>query len=847
MSRAEPLVWPVLALIAGILCSRFLPFVQRDLWIGFAALTVLAAFALWKVSERTAWMAGLAAVFLLGILVEVRKRSQPRPEIDFTPDETMILAGCVVEPPRLSQDREQFVIELDRDARVRVNWHLEEGEQPPVLRYGQRVELEARLRKPRNYGNPGSFDFAGYLARRDIYWLASANRRSRLEILDGQCGSRTLSILYRWREKSLDRLDDLLARDPYALGMSRAILLGDTAKLNEVWTQDFRRTGTYHALVISGLHLTVLAACFLFPIRLLGVGPGWSLVWTSILAWAYACMAGGGAPVVRAAAGLTLYLIGRCFYRRPSILNLLAAVAGAFLLADPDELLDASFQMSFLSVAIIGGVAVPLLDRTTQPFARGITSLNNLNWDLFLPPKVAQMRVEMRLLAETVEWMVLLPKRITLWVFSGIGRATFFTSDLLVVSTAVQLGLALPMVLYFHRISITGATANLLVAPLMNLVIPLGFLGILTGWQPLADVCAALLHTARAVAGWHAEREWMERIPDPPGWVAAWLLGGLLLAAFSMRRRWWVGAASGLLFAGGLGLMIGHPFKPLSKPGWMEVTALDVGQGDSLLVGSPQGSFLLVDAGGVPVFGRMRKAPVDVGEDVVSAYLFTRGIRRLDVIVVTHAHEDHIGGLTSVVENFRPREVWTGAFPETDSWIALRNWLVSRGVKVVTPKAGERKTWAGVEVEILSPPFNYETGRAPRNNDSLAMRFRHGERSYLLTGDIERAMERRMVGDGLVAKSDVLKVAHHGSKTSTNREFLEAASPRWAVISDGAYNIFRHPHPDVLGRLDQAGVRVWRTDQQGQVRFRTDGRSWEVETFLWPVAEESGLLRQPVF
>jgi competence protein ComEC len=262
------------------------------------------------------------------------------------------------------------------------------------------------------------------------------------------------------------------------------------------------------------------------------------------------------------------------------------------------------------------------------------------------------------------------------------------------------------------------------------------------------------------------------------------------------------------------------------------VAAIDVGQGDSLLIAAPNGSLMLVDAGGFPAFGSRIGEPraLDIGDDVVTPYLLTRSIRKLDIVVATHAHEDHTGGLLAIVRNLRPREVWIGAEPDDENWRRLRTAVQVLGAEVVALCAGQRIEWSGARIEVLSPPTDYTSGRN-RNNDSLAFRIDFGNSAFLLTGDIERQMERRMVEARIPGPVDVLKVAHHGSRTSTTPEFLEMVRPQWALISTGEGNRFHHPHPEVVDRLNRAGARILRTSQSGLIRFRTDGHRWLLNTY----------------
>ncbi len=176
--------------------------------------------------------------------------------------------GCVVSPPAFYEGRDQFTVELVPHARAQVSMIVRDGELRPDLHYGQMVEFEARIRPTRNFQNPGAFDYEAYLARSNIYWTASVPTGARVTVAAGRCGSRFLAAIFALRTAALNRIERLYAGNPYATGMMEATLIGETKKLEGIWTDHFRRTGTYHMLVIDGLHITVLAAFLLFLLRL---------------------------------------------------------------------------------------------------------------------------------------------------------------------------------------------------------------------------------------------------------------------------------------------------------------------------------------------------------------------------------------------------------------------------------------------------------------------------------------------------------------------------------------------------------------------------------------------------
>jgi competence protein ComEC len=275
-------------------------------------------------------------------------------------------------------------------------------------------------------------------------------------------------------------------------------------------------------------------------------------------------------------------------------------------------------------------------------------------------------------------------------------------------------------------------------------------------------------------------------------------------------------------------LLLWQPWLHPRQTGMLELTAIDVGQGDSLLVVLPRGETMLIDGGGRLVYGRQRKSNLDIGEDVVSPYLWSRGIRRIDIMVATHSHQDHIGGLASIMSNFRPKELWTGANPPAELQALARRLGIPSSEKHPTGPL----ELSGAVLEVLAPADDY-VAKTAGNNDSLVLRISYGSRSFLLTGDMERPIETRLLASGADLHADVLKVGHHGSRTSSTQAFLDAVSPSVALISAGYENSFGHPHPDVLGRLAARHTAILRTDLDGLVTARTDGHSVFFDLQAW--------------
>jgi competence protein ComEC len=298
------------------------------------------------------------------------------------------------------------------------------------------------------------------------------------------------------------------------------------------------------------------------------------------------------------------------------------------------------------------------------------------------------------------------------------------------------------------------------------------------------------------------------RVPTPSVTTLALYAGGLAGLLRGRRRR----VSAALLGLGTLGLIVGPGPRPAD--GRLHLTALDVGQGEALVVTSPRGRTLLVDAGGLA--GRR----FDVGEAVVAAYLWSQGVRRVDALGVSHAHPDHVGGVAFVVRALGVGEVWEGPAARADpGWRALDAELRAAGVTRRALAAGARLSWDGVEIEVVGPPAPSSPPWRVKNDDSLVLRLRFGGVRLLLTGDIEAAGEARLAG-----RVEVLKVPHHGSRTSSTPAFLGATGARAALLSAGAGNVYGHPHPEVVARYARAGTRLLRTDREGAVSLASDGR-----------------------
>ncbi len=825
-------------------------------WAG-ALLALCAITAATDRSPRLAQLAALLAMLCAGAFARMATPAQRNavPPPAFMEGAPVEIVGHVINDgvllaggPRERFDLEAESIQLEGETlsrpfglRVTIFSREAEEEEPdeaahfPGYRYGDRLRLKAKLRLPRNFRNPGAFDYEGYLHAAGISVLASA-RAEDLQLLPGRSGSRLglwqsrirRSILTQVREKGLWHNEDA--------ALFAAMIVGDDSMLLRGVREEFQKTGVYHLLVVSGMNVALLAFAVFWLARRLRC-PEWAAALLAIaLAVFYACVAGMGVPVQRAALMLSLFLLARLFYRDRAALNATGFAALAVLVFSPTALFDPGFQLTFLALLAISGISLPILERTLAPYRGALLHLEATGADLALEPRLAQFRLDLRMVAGRLKrFLGVKPAR---WMVTTLCRAVLAMGELIIVSAITQAVLVLPMRSYFHRAAILGLPANVLALPLAGIMLNSGVAAVALSYVSLplarvpAMIASAALHWTLLCLGRLSHlkvSEW--RVPAAAPLIACLAAAGILLALVAVRQRRGLALGGVAALLASAAVVAFYCPLPRLERGKLEITAIDVGQGDSLLVVSPQGRTMLIDAGGSvgPVHSEF-----DFGEDVVAPYLWSRGLERLDVAVLTHAHRDHIGGLARVLEDFHPAELWVGANPETPELKRLYQAAARAHVEVRRRAAGDALDWGGSRVQVLSPPRDWQPRPQPRNDDSLTLLIAYGDTSALLAGDLEKKMERFVAAESPAA--DVLKVAHHGSATSTTPELLSAVRPRFAVISAGYRNAFGHPRRVVLERLQQHHIRTYRTDLLGAVTFLLDGK--RVEARAWAMEEK---------
>jgi competence protein ComEC len=788
-----------LAWLAGIALARWL---EPPLPVlGLLAVPALAALLLWRRESGPRLVAACALALLAGgarLLWAVP---------DFGPDDLgyyndrgqVRLVGVIADEPDVRDTYQNLRLRAESLTLVSPEGEAGEEGRPvrgltlvrvpryPARAYGERLAVIGELETPPVFEG---FDYRDYLSRQGVY---STIRRPRVEPLEMGQGSPFWRALYAIKARAQRTIAQILP-EPYA-ALLTGILLGVEAGIPRDLYDRFNATGTSHLIVISGFNIAIVSGLLMrVGTRALGRRRA---VWIAIGGIAlYTVLVGADAAVVRAAIMGGLYVIALRLGRQAEVRTSLVFSALLMTAVNPYTLWDVGFQLSFAATAGLIWL-VPLLERIAERWLAALIGSGHVR--------------------------------------SGMG----LLSEALLVTLAAQIATGPLIVYHFGRLSAVSLLTNLLVLPVQPLVMMAGGLAVLVGliWLPLGQFLGWLAWLPLAWTVWAvngtATAPWASvTLSQFSPWLLAVIyaaLGGLIWLANHMPSSEellpsssgpaGLRASTRMTLIGGMLVVLLVWLAVASLPdGRLHVAFLDVGQGDAILITTPRGQQILIDGG---------PSPVVVLSEMGRHMPFWD--RSLEMVVNTHPEADHLAGLPEVLDRYRVSQVLLPDVEnETSLYSAWEEALLEEGAKVISAQAGMR-VWLGDEVwaEVLHP------GQTPAgtglNDHSVVLQVTLGQISFLLPGDIEADVERRLAATDNLLGATVLKAPHHGSNTSSSQRFLAAVDPQVAVISVGDDNRFGHPAPEVLGRYAERGIPVLRTDELGGIEFITDGEQLWVQ------------------
>ncbi len=651
------------------------------------------------------------------------------------------------------------------------------------LRAGDAIRASVRFSSGQGFRNFGGFSYERHLRNQGIHRRASTKSSllvSRLEGGSRGWGRRFAGFMSRIRCGLQEVLE---ARFPGTAGgdissegaVLEALLLGEDGRMDQPTVLSLQQTGLYHLFAISGGHIAIISVLLFSLLRMARVPQRASQLVLIVFLVFYTFLVEGSPSVLRAVVMALALLVGRLLWKDVSILNTISFSAFVLLLANPFSLFDAGFQLTYAAtLAII----------------------------LFCPPLVKRLP-----------------------------RLPFGLSEMTAMSAAAILGVMPIIAGNFNRVTFASFLLNYAAIPLVGVIMGAGyfFLPVAAMW-PMAG--SRLAVPLKLLVGVFAKLSHLldgasvlsYRVPTPHRWTVIGYY--LFLALVIVRPRFKgqrLGAGLGLMVF--MGILVTYPFPSTSAN--LKVTMLDVGQGDALLVEFAGRAKMLVDGGG------LTGSPFDLGERVVSPALWAKGIKRIDVLVLTHPHPDHLNGLVAVARNFKIGEFWEGSPPQDDQSGTYKALCAAlpRGTARKRMSDGFRYTAGQASVSAVHPSGTAgPVSDLAANDGSVVLRVEMGETAFLLTGDIGAAAESEILASGRTIKSAVLKVAHHGSGTSSSEAFLDRVGPSIALISVGEGNRYGFPTASVLERCGQVGSRVFRTDLDGAIEVSWDGRNLLVRT-----------------
>lgn len=789
---------------------------QSKRWFFFLLLFLLGIWACLVTIKKSKWGAFIALIvfFFLG-LYSIQLYLNPFHASShlshYIGNERIAVEGRIDHIPERSQEWTQLaicsekIISSNHLIPVEGNLLLFLRGEAEGFRMGDRLRFVCRLYPPRGFCNPGGFSYKRYLAFKRIHAIGFLYREEGWV----KIGEGFKHPLLLWIEDWRDQIRHFLRKeaDPRFSGIFEALVLGEQGNISDQVKEYFTATGVAHLLAISGDHLGIIAFLSFSLIFWVLKRSEFLLLTFTLKKWAagftipfillYTFIAGGGISVVRATIMVIIFFLSILFSRERNLLYTLMLAAFLILLVSPPSLFDISFQLSFLSVFSI----------------------------LYFVPKILGQ----------IGQKEILPKPDISWK----NRLWHYLKISLLVTTVATLGTAPFVVLHFNRISPIGLITNLLAIPWVGfLIVPISLIASFFSFfiTPLAtfliNINNFLTLALVEVLSFLASLPFASLYLPTPSPLEISLFYLLLFLIVHLRK----GGFIRYLFVGIL-LILALDFVYWNLKGYfqkeLKMTFIDVGQGDSIFIEFPKGKRMLIDGGGL--YGDH----FDIGKKVIAPFLWEKKVCRIDYLVLTHPDPDHLKGLLFIASHFSIGQFWeNGLRVESPTYQGLEEILSRKKIERHILNASiSPLNIHGVQLFILHPPARKEPQKEkgdPRfiNNQSLVIKLQFKNIQILLTGDIEREAEDRILREGLSLKADILKIPHHGSLSSSTLPFLREVQPIYAILSVGNRDRDRLPHPEVLKRYERLGIKVFRTDQHGAISITTDGKDMKVKSFL---------------
>lgn len=686
------------------------------------------------------------------------------------------------------------------------------------LHYGDSIRALARIRRPRNDHDPGGFDYRRWIESiHDIYWEGAVDDPQDITHIPGPRAPFVRESIEIARKRLIESIDRLFP--PWSVrgkdgAVLKAVLLGDRSSLDSSTIEDFRKSGLYHLLVVAGLHVGLLALLAEGLFRLLRLRESWRAALLLLFLIVFCALVEQRASTLRASLMIGAYVVARLLDRSQPALNAIGLAALALLLYRPAWLFDAGFELSFAAALLIAAVAAPVLARLTEPYRRGLKQLASAEYDLACPPRVTQLRLDLRSLAG---WFGSSSRPAQLKAAGAALRALIWLADLVIFSAILQLGLLLPMAAIFHRVTLAGIGLNTLAVPVMTVLLAVAVPVVLLNLA-LPSLCvlpakllALIMEGLFALTSLPRLPQWLSfRVPTPPAW-AAW---GFVLAVAAIAlglayHRSLAGAGTACALVFGLVIAIA-PFPPAIPSGQFQVTALNCGGGEALFLVLPDRKTLLVGAGGG---GRpwmhggdpVRATLWDPGATVVSPYLWSRGVKRIDAMLLPDARGDYLSGAASMMKNFRLGQIWMAEGASSETW--AQSVAANR---ITALAAGTRLQLGETQLDVLWQRAAPKHAARSSAAGPVLVRASNGEGSILLAADLTREDQANILRAGIPLESRVLEA----NSAEWSPAFIGRVRPAAVLVISERRGRTHQPLPEDPAFPD---VKLLQVDGQGAV------------------------------